>query len=456
MKKLFIVLCCGFIFSCQNEQIETQQNYDAYQQSNILELNPKERMRNAVLEFTELQKVIHKNKGAFMEIYHLTDNDVYIDNYCSLSDLLNPNTANVYKKSNVPSKYVGEFKKAFETELSNNEQAYPNLNYVVASLNSQNNEAKNNTNSNLDGFYNNADLTFYIPYKTNDEDVIIDPYDGTTYVPGVIDAMEALGYKYNADTEEFDEVVTNDDYANSKMTVIIEPNSSNVLTMWTENLSSGGGSSSGSTTPNIYTGDCDDLKGTDNDYIRQVWVGHSKLKKQYDNWISFSGNGGGSEIIIGRTDSKEHIEFTNDGADVVVTSMDNTFQQNFSRKDIRKKRWKWTGTIWDFNWECSEPIHEQLYLVYEDDNTDAIDFSFDGIEWGDDTYGATNLETEVRTKDAIIRQWKRESTEFFATNLLDQGCDTKAGEYSFADREWGIYDCGDFRYTMPHRWVLID
>jgi hypothetical protein len=242
------------------------------------------------------------------------------------------------------------------------------------------------------------------------------------------------------------------------MSVIIEPNSQAYLTVADDPYDTGSGSSSGTgTAPNTYTGDCDALEGSDKEYIRQVWVGHSKLIEQYDAWISFSGNGGGSEIIIGRTDSREHLEFTNDGDDVVVSSLDESFRKTFSRKDIRKEKWKWTGAIWDFNWECSDPVHEQLYLVYEDDNTDAIDFDFSGIEWGDETYGAVNLETEIRTKDEIIRQWERESSEFFATNLLDNGCGSKTGEYSFADRDWAIYDCGtDFRFTMPHRWVVID
>ena len=49
-----------------------------------------------------------------------------------------------------------------------------------------------------------------------------------------------------------------------------------------------------------------------------------------------------------------------------------------------------------------------------------------------------------------------EKTEFFTTNLLDQGGGTKKGLYSFSDRDWAIYDVGaNFSYTMPHRWVLV-
>lgn len=455
MKKILILLCLSFIFSCQNEQIDIQDSLiDPYEKSGELETKSKEIARNAVLELIDLQKIIHINQSAFMEIYHLTDNEFYIDNYCTLSDLLNPNTSGVYKKSKVPMRYLGEFKKAFEAETSKHPELYPNLIYVSNKLNAKNQDS----DFNIEDFYADADLTFYIPYKTDDNEVIIDPYDGTTYIPGVIDAMEGLGYKYNEDTEEFEEIITNDDYANSKMSVIIEPNHAVYLTMYDDTYdNSGSGSGSGNVNPNQYTGDCDDIVGSPKDYIRQVWVGHAKLKEQYDAWISFTGNGGGSEIIIGRTDSREHLEFTNDGDDVVVNSLDESFRKTFSRKDIRKKRKKWLGAIWDFNWECSDPVHEQLYLVYEDDNTSPIDFDFSGIKWGDDTYGEVSLEMQVRTKDEIIRQWERESTEFFATNLLDQGCGTELGKYSFSDREWAWYDCGaDFQYTMPHRWVPLD
>lgn len=70
---------------------------------------------------------------------------------------------------------------------------------------------------------------------------------------------------------------------------------------------------------------------------------------------------------------------------------------------------------------------------------------------------AIDVNIHNRSKYQIIRKWTREKTEFFVTNMLDQGGGTWAGEYSFSDRNWAIYDVGtDFCYTMPHRWIYVD
>lgn len=450
-----LLLMITILFSCNDDMdsINEQTFKNPYEKSGKLEIESKEIVRNAVLELVDLQKEIHKNQAAFMEIYHLTDNTFYVDNYCSLSDLLNPSNAEVYKRSKVPMRFIGEYKKAFDAELQSNLNQYPNLNFITNSVKIRGKNAE----FNIEDFYANADLTFYIPYKSNDNEVIIDPYNGTTYVPGVIDAIEGLGYKYNSDTEEFDEVMTNDDYANAKMSVIIEPNDYRNLLMHEEDINSGGGSGYYNPQPNEYTGDCDKLPANVGEYLRQVWVGYAKInnKKQYDRFISFTGNGGGSEIRIGRLDSRDQISIDSIG-NISANQWDNIVSIDFSRKDIRKKRKKWVGSIWHENWECNDGVHEVLLGIYEEDTEGDVIFD-QTINWEGEEIFSVDATIQNRSKDEIIRKIIREEDEFFITNLLDQGCGAEQGEYSFSDRQWSWYDCGtDFKYTMPHRWVPIN
>jgi hypothetical protein len=80
-----------------------------------------------------------------------------------------------------------------------------------------------------------------------------------------------------------------------------------------------------------------------------------------DKLISFTGNGGGSEIKVCRINGflKVQDEQITDFAGA-VTTVHNT------RADSRKKRWKRLFSVWDPNWNYQDI--EQIYAVYEDDN----------------------------------------------------------------------------------------
>ncbi len=455
MKKiLFLTLILTLVIwtSCKKDDVSLQQsnveqNNDPYEISGVLENSSRERMRNAILELSTM-KELFTDKKVVSEIYYLSSNKVYKDYYVSLKDLLEPENSKVYSKSKLPVQYKGAFKNKFKSILSNKSQnKYPNLNYLINNLN-------NNTKQNEEDWFETAEIVFYIPYfKDEDTKSLEIDADEYTIVPAVMEADEAIGYKYTTGNDNVETVMTNDDYAQDNLTIIVQPENTQSIIMPPED----GGGPIGNNSGNLYNGLCSDLVGPNQKYVRQVFVGHGKLIKQYDKWVSLTGNGGGSEIIIARVGSREYLEYRNDGKDVIINNFSDQVQIDFSRKDIRNKKKKWLSVLWDANWECSDPIHEQLFVVYEEDKTDPINFEFSGIKWGDKTYGAVNLKTTVRTKDEIIRILKRDSDEFFASNLLDNGCGTWRGENSFSDKLWPIYDCGaNFSYTMPHRWIKIN
>jgi hypothetical protein len=174
--------------------------------------------------------------------------------------------------------------------------------------------------------------------------------------------------------------------------------------------------------------------------VNLVLLGSVRCTRQYDHLISFTGNGGGSELRFIRADS--YLEQNSNGQ---ITSPQNVVSVNCSRKDIRKERWLEVNAIWDSNWEPDNP--EQVFAIYEEDNEGSRKLS-GSIEARLKifTIEPISYEFTVQTKDDIIRQlgWKRNS--FFAFNQggLNNGCGLMNG--------FTVYDCRSaVSYTMPVR-----
>jgi hypothetical protein len=172
--------------------------------------------------------------------------------------------------------------------------------------------------------------------------------------------------------------------------------------------------------------------------IHMVMLGSVMCKNQYDNLVSFTGNGGGSELRFIRADG--YLEQNSNGQ---ITSPQNVIAVNCSRKDIRKKRWISVNGIWDSNWETDNP--EQVFAIYEEDNEGSRTLSGSiQVKLKALTIEPVGYEITVQTKDDIIRQlgWKRNS--FFAFNQggLSNGCGLLNG--------FTVYDCSSaVSYTMP-------
>jgi hypothetical protein len=189
-----------------------------------------------------------------------------------------------------------------------------------------------------------------------------------------------------------------------------------------------------------------------NDLVTRVYSGACKLTRQMDNFISFTGNGGGSEIKVCRINaylrrSDEHVsDFSGD----VVTL-------NFSRADIRKKRWKRVYAIWDPDWNYQNI--EQIYAVYEDDNMGSA--SFDGSLTTNLTLpgklgkaeGKIGFSIDVKTQDEIITQRKLNRKSYLRDGMNNQGWGyyTDADDF-LGDKDWPVFDGGAiWQYTLPYR-----
>lgn len=320
MKKKFYLLVLFSIVlsfgSCEDEKLnheninEVTFQDERYQMSLVLETDSKERVRNSVLELTELLKVMRpKYPLAFQELDVLLKSNFYIEPYLGLYELLEPDNSVIYKEINVNENIKGSFKIAFEKELAENIEKYPNLTEVSK----RKRVRRIITNSKIIeknfGFYDEAAIAFYAPYVKDLNDKEFNINNDLSIVPAVIDADKGIGYKENSH-DVWDITSVDDDYAENNFTLIIQPinfrNPCNELFISApinqeyKNedgcYASGGDDGVGGSTNfgNQYSGICDNLEpSVTNRYIRQIFIGHAKInnKKQYDRLISFTGNG---------------------------------------------------------------------------------------------------------------------------------------------------------------------
>lgn len=173
-----------------------------------------------------------------------------------------------------------------------------------------------------------------------------------------------------------------------------------------------------------------------------IYLGKVKCTRQYDRLISFTGNGGGSELKFIRGEA--YITLNND-QQVVNTEFD-VISVHFRRKDIRKEREKAVYAIWDPNWDTARV--EQVFGIYEADTRGEREFSGavdTEIEHpgGETTITPVSYSYTVSTQDNIIRQinWARAS--FFRYNRSGlAGCGLRNG-YTW-------YDCRlPVSYSLP-------
>lgn len=189
--------------------------------------------------------------------------------------------------------------------------------------------------------------------------------------------------------------------------------------------------------------------------VTRAYHGWSKLSKQMDRLISFTGNGGGSEIKVARINGYLKLtdeQVTNFSGDVVTVF--------YTRNDIKKRRWKRVFSVWDPNWNYQDI--EQIYAVYEDDTRGTKTFNgsvsttltLPGKPSPGKVEGQIGYKIEAMTQDEIITQRKIDRKSFLADGLNDQGWGFAADGNDFlgAGRDWPVYDGGAvWSYTMMFR-----
>jgi hypothetical protein len=187
--------------------------------------------------------------------------------------------------------------------------------------------------------------------------------------------------------------------------------------------------------------------------VYRVYNGANRLTKQFDRLISFTGNGGGSEIKVCRINAylkRSDEQVTDFSGDVVSIS--------FTRADIRNKRWKRIFSVWDPNWSYQDL--EQIYAVYEDDNvgTKTIDGSLTTNLTipgkAGKAEGSIGFKIQVMTQDEIVMQRKMDRKSFLRDGMNNQGWgfNVDADDFLPLNKDWPVIDGGSsWQYTLPYR-----
>lgn len=261
----------------------------------------------------------------------------------------------------------------------------------------------------------------------------------TTLVTAAADADEALGYKpyYQDGQMQYKEVIVNDDYAYQNPTHIIGLNGIEPYDI---------PSQIGEAFPPESPIDLPAL----NREVKQVYVGDVRCTKNYDSFISFTGNGGGSEIRFTRADGfLKVVDGQVQTADVFLTP-----NKPILRGDIRRKQWVNFSYEWDGDWESSNL--QQNLGIYEEDNRNTLTFTGAlnttvtvSAPIPPATVGTTAQRTlgftiNLKSDDELIRQSNYNRDVFFSLNRISLEGETYKG--------WPVRDrTGPVSFTLNDR-----
>lgn len=213
----------------------------------------------------------------------------------------------------------------------------------------------------------------------------------------------------------------------------------------------------------IYAGGADVKKKYENKLknarvksISSVYVGAARCSKQYDALISFTGNGGGSEIKFfrgsGYLSYDTNNQITNITGDIISV--------DFSISSINGCNTQVINAIWDLDWKSDN--FEQVFGIYEEDTKGEISFTgtvSTTIKQGDNNVsGSLSYTIKRQSQDEIIRNWKINRNAFYTANSNSQGYGVfgqvgglTGGPWAAWDGALGVGDCSgaNVAFVLP-------
>jgi hypothetical protein len=359
---------------------------------------------------TEIFKELYKDKNNIKIVTAAIYSKTYTDESVLLKDLLYPSNSllSQNKKFIETTKKLGvtleSFSQNFFEKLAESNDV--EFKAFLKNLNQVNdyNLNGNSTQTHVNNYENYGnDISIYYPYS----EVFIDDNNSYYYAPittiatATAEADEGWGsqpYYVNGVLAGYNQVLINDDYAEQNPTMIIGINGIEPL-----DYEINAHTPIGPSLPD-FTG-------------YRVYLGEVICRKQYDVFISLSGNGGGSEVKYCRLSA--YLKPVNQQ----ITTFEDIISNNFSRGDIKHKRWIRIMGIWDADWIRSN--NEQILAIYEDDNEGTKEFngtvSTDLDSLGLPIKASASYKVTVKTQDEIIRQLKITRSSYFGGAFTDQG-----------------------------------
>lgn len=369
----------------------------------------------------EVLKVLYKDRSNLNVVYAAIYAKTYTDESILLKDLIYPERSRLQsnKRFNALSQKWGvqldAFASGFWTEASKrNDPAFKSFLEGVAATSSA--QAATLRVAEMDP----SETSIYMPYFENVEELIDDSGGGyfepiTSVVAATADADQGIGsqpYYVDGALQFYVDVLIDDEYAYNNPTQIIGING-------IEPYDAGHPESMGTAFPPEGPIDLPNLPRE----VKQVYVGDVRVNgRQYDALISFTGNGGGSEIRFTRADGFLQV---NDGqvqANVFIIG-----DRTISRKSIRKKRWVDYSAEWDGDWEVNNL--QQNLAIYEEDNRNSSTFSAQvtttltwppaGGQPGVTVAAPIGFTINYKSDDYIIRQSNYNRDVFFPLNRIN-------------------------------------
>jgi hypothetical protein len=316
---------------------------------------------------TEVFKELYRNDFNFKVVSAAVKARAYTDESVLLRDLIYPENSRLLSvKAFSHHEHVRAFAKNFWKQASKkNDDSFTGfLESLKPAINVRTSEQP-------------AEVSIYYPYSEgfgdneregggdDETEDVPDPNDHetgglpiVTIVTATEDADEGIGYQpYQLYGEtHYREVIVNDDYAAENPTHIIGLNGVEPYEI------------PAALNTAFPPGSPIDITALQRE-VSQVYIGDVRCKKQYDALISFTGNGGGSEIRFTRSDA--YLKFA-DGQVQAETSY-LAGDREIGRGDIRNRRFVNYSVEWDFDWEPDNL--QQNLAIFEDDNRNESSFN---------------------------------------------------------------------------------
>lgn len=431
----------------------------------ILTVKQQERIE-VLKDVSSILLEVYKDPIALYEVNAAIYSEFYEDETVLLKDLLYPEWSRLYQTEKFKARKprTGVFRSKFIDQF--NKADYPHLRTALGKsvnqfeLNGLSSPSPNIPDTAMEIFTNSAGVNIYFPYSEN---------FGSNFTPAWFDNINhpewgplatIVTADRNADTGpgqqpfrvftngigqiQYRTVTVSDSYAETKMTHIVgigaEP--SQPLPMEPDPPTTG-------------------------PFVNRVYTGIASLRFNYDRFISRDGNGGGSEIKIGRISG--YLQIQNQQ---VVNFAGDAKSFPFKRGDVKGGKWRTLNQTWDPDWV--EGNLEQTYVVWEEDTegtrtltgslTTTIRIGPAGTPAnpGSTIGGSIGYSVTVKTQDELITQTPITRYSYFRLALANQGwgydlCNKKGqcvqdNFYLPSGQFWPMYDgASNWRYTWPYR-----
>lgn len=430
---MFICFVLAISVGCKKELItqQEQKQLDSTKVYKIPTTTEELLLVDNLNKITEIFKELYKEKSNLKVVNAAILSKAYSDQSVLLKDLIYPNgswLSKVEKFNLLTVKWnisIENFAANFWKEVEKKHD--PSFYIFLSNLNiaNKNHNASGSIRSNALYDANGYPISIYFPYL---EQFVVPGVTGegyyepiTTIVTATADADEGWGsqpFFIDGVFQYYTQVLVNDDYAIANPTQIIGVNGIEPEMQ----------STSTPPPPSSAPG------------VNRVYIGDGLCKIQYDRLISFTGNGGGSEIKYCRLSG--YLQPVNGQ----ISSFQDIISVNFNRYEIREQHWALVSSTWDDDWVAADL--EQVLAIYEEDNTNTKTFNGSigttlTVDTGSTISGNIGFTVSIQSQDEIIRQLKISRNSYFTGAFQDQGFGF-SGNYLFLPlpitHGWPHYD----------------